>query len=272
VESLLSDILNLEVKEIVSRSLHKEVLQDLNTNSVHVKIYQQRYLLKIGAFSFFPYESEVRSFKVGESTNDKTGLYAVTDDSEFPVILYKPGSGIFKSRTFSTVEEDWKVNKVFDKDPEEIRSIKVEFFEEPSESFIIESVDDKGFSLRRLTDNSLVTNYDTLELISYVNSFKDIRYERAYSFENKSKDEFVSQSIPVHQVTVTSKDGEEQKIKTYKLLLPTPEINEFDGSKIIYDRDRMIGLINENDLVVLQLFVFDNILIPLSSFTRQTIP
>jgi len=52
-------------------------------------------------------------------------------------------------------------------------------------------------------------------------------------------------------------------------MLPEPEIDVFDGSTVFFDRDRMYALINDDeDFVLIQYFVFDKILRPLSFFTR----
>lgn len=272
INNILTAIANLEVKAFVENLKQEEVIKELKDNSTNIEIYQERYLIRIGAFNFFPFERKVKSFKIGQLTEDNDGFYAMIEDSDTPVILYKPRLDAFRSSPFSVHEEDWRINKVFNKNIEDIKSIKVEFFEEPNESFIVESSGNKNFTLKQLTGNRLISHYDTLELVSYLNSFKDIRYEKTYESNPSFKYELTNDSKPVHQVTLKGTDGSEQEIKTFKLPLEHPEINEFDGSQVLYDRDRMIGLINGKDMVVLQLFVFDNILVPLSSFTRQNIP
>lgn len=268
VTLMLSTIANLEVKGIVPRSMQEQVIQDLNKNSTTVEIYQQRYLLKIGAFSFFPFERKLKTFLIGKLTENNEGLLAKMEKSEIPVILFKPVQEIFVSSPFSARIEDWKIHTIFNKDIEEIQNVKVEFFEEPEESFEIESDLNKGFKLIKLVDNKEILNYDTLELISYLSSFKNIMYEKSLSESTSLKKEY-NLGTPVHQVTLVNKDNNKQIVKTYRLPLEKPIINEFDGSEILFDRDRMIGLINDKNLVILQLFVFDNILVPLSTFTRQ---
>lgn len=266
---MLSTITNLEVKEIVPRHIQEQVIQDINKNSTTVEIYQQKYLLKIGAFSFFPFERKLKTFLIGESNENDDGILAKMEKSDIPVILFKPVQEIFVSSPFSVREEDWKIHTIFNKDIEEIQNVKVEFFEEPEESFEVESDLNKDFKLKRLLDNKQILNYDTLELISYLSSFKNIIYEKTLSESTSLKKEY-NLKTPVHQITLINKDNSKQTVKTYRLPLEKPIINEFDGSEILFDRDRMIGLINDKDLVILQLFVFDNILVPLSTFTRQT--
>jgi len=77
----------------------------------------------------------------------------------------------------------------------------------------------------------------------------------------------IMNSAPKHIITLETNDGQKQSIRTFVRLLPEPEIDIFDGSLITYDLDRMYGLVNDTDFVVVQFFVFDKILIPLSGFT-----
>jgi len=267
----LQTIAGIEVREPVARSAHDNILKLLSAKSVKVEIYQHSYRLRIGSFKLFPYEKLAKTYYIGDATMDNSGTFALMDGADTPVIIYMPGLRGYVATRFSPLESDWRVHTVFNKKLPEIKEIRLEYIQKPEESYRIVNNNNQSLSLYRLSDNQLVTNFDTLQLMSLVNAYRNIRYEALLNDMEPNRKDSIMHSLPLHRITIELKDGSKQTAKTFGRKLPVPEIDVFDGSTIIHDRDRMYALVNnDQDFVMVQFFVFDKILIPLSFLTRPS--
>ena len=191
------------------------------------------------------------------------------EGADTPVVIYMPGLRGYVATRFSALESDWRVHSVFNKKLPDIREIKMEFILQPEESYRIVNNNNQSLSLFRLSDNQQITNFDTLQLMSMVNAYRNIRYEALMNDMEPQRKDSIMNSLPMHKITIELKDGTRQTAKTFGRKLPVPEIDVFDGSTIIHDRDRMYALVNnDKDFVIVQFFVFDKILLPLSYFVR----
>ncbi len=271
LNTFLQTISSLQVREPVARAAHNNILKLLSTKSVKVEIYQHAFRIKLGNLKLFPYEKLSKTYFVGDATMDNFGTYALMDGADYPVVIYMPGLRGYVGTRFSALETDWRVHTVFNKKLPEIKQITVEFIEKPEESFRVVNNNDQSLSLFRLKDNAPVSQFDTLQLMSFVNSFRNIRYEALLNDMEPQKKDSIMNSLPLHVITLDLKDGSSQTARTFGRKLPVPEIDVFDGSTVTHDRDRMYALINnDKDFVMVQFFVFDKILLPLSYFGNQS--
>lgn len=270
LNTFLMTISKLEVREPVAKAAHNNIITLLASRSVKVEIYQQSYRIRFGEYRFFPYEKLAKTYYVGDATMDNAGTFALLEGADTPVIIYLPGLRGFVATRFSTAESDWRVHTVFNKKLPDINSIKVEFIQKPAESFRVVNNNNESLSLYRLADNQLIERYDTLQLMAFVNAFRNIRYETLLNDMEPHKKDSITSSLPLHRITIELKDGSKQSATTFGRMLPVPEIDVFDGSTVTYDRDRMYALVNKNqDFVIVQFFVFDKILLPLSALARK---
>ena len=269
INTFLLTVANLAVREPVAKAAHNNILTLLSARSVKVEIYQNSYRLNIGQYKFFPYEKLTKTYYIGDATMDNNGTYALMEGSNTPVVLFMPGLRGYIASRFSTAENDWREHTVFNKKLPEIESITVEFPDQPEESYKVINKNNSALELVRLADNKTLAAYDTLQLMAFVNAFKNIRYEALFNDMEVSRKDSISGVTPTHIITLKAVDGSIQDVKTFPRMLPEPEIDVFDGSTVTFDRDRMYAYINnEKDFVLIQYFVFDKILLPLSSFTR----
>lgn len=270
INTFLLTVSNLAIREPVAKAAHNNIMTLLSARSVKVEIYQNSHRIKIGQYKFFPYEKLAKTYYIGEATMDNNGTYALMEGSNSPVVLYLPGLRGYVATRFSTLETDWREHTVFNKRFPEIDFIKVEFPAQPNESYKVVNRDNSMIELIRLTDNQTLTSYDTLQLMGFVNAFRNIRYEALFNDMEPHRKDSISGVTPMHIITLQAKDGTVQNIRTFPRMLPEPEIDITDGSTVYHDKDRMYAYINDDeDFVLIQYFVFDRILRPLSSFTRQ---
>ena len=98
-------------------------------------------------------------------------------------------------------------------------------------------------------------------MINFLSSFSDVRFEALFtnSLPQKRIDSIVN-SPWLHKISLTTKDGKSQEIKTFTKLVQLggySDPSEVGG----VDRDRMYGLINDGqDLVLIQYYIFDKLL------------
>ncbi len=270
MNTLLQTISNLQVREPVARAAHNNIIKLLSTKSVKVEIYQNTFRIRLGKYNFFPYEKLTKTYYIGDATMDNVGTFALMEGASIPVVIYMPGLRGYVATRFSTLESDWRVHTVFNKKLPEIKEIRLEFLEKPEESFKVINNNNQSLSLFRLIDNQKVTHFDTLQLMSFVNAFRNIRYEALLNDMDAAKKDSIMGSLPLHRITLELKDGTRQTARTFGRKLPVPEIDVFDGSTVTHDRDRMYAVVNnDQDFVIIQYFVFDKILLPLSFFTQQ---
>lgn len=270
MNTFLNTISNLSVREPVAKAAHNNIIKLLSTKSVKVEIYQNSHRLKIGSFSLFPYEKLAKTYYIGDATMDNSGTFALMEGADTPVVIYMPGLRGYVATRFSPLETDWRVHTVFNKKLPDIKEIRLEFLQQPEQSYRVVNNNNQSLSLFRLSDNQQIEHFDTLQLMSFVNAFRNIRYEALMNDMESTRKDSIMQSLPLHRITLELKDGTKQTAKTFGRKLPVPEIDVFDGSTVIHDRDRMYALVNDDkDFVIVQFFVFDKILIPLSFYTRQ---
>lgn len=269
LNTFLQTISNIDVREPVARAAHDNILKLLSTKSVKVEIYQSSYRINLGSLHLFPYEKLAKTYYVGDATMDNFGTFALMEGSETPVVIYMPGLRGYVGTRYSALESDWRVHTVFNKKLPDIKEIRMEFLEKPEESFRVVNNNNQSLSLYRLSDNQMITGYDTLKLMSFVNEFRNIRYEALLNDMDPVKKDSIIHSLPLHRISLELKDGTRQTARTFGRKLPKPEIDEMDGSVITHDRDRMYALVNnDKDFVLVQFFVFDKILLPLSYFKK----
>jgi hypothetical protein len=175
-------------------------------------------------------------------------------------VVFLPRLRGFIYSRFSTNIDDWRDHTIFKTPIQDFESVKVEFMEEPEESYIVKT-DEKGdFKMTSLNGEPI--QYDTLRLLQFVSSFKDIRYESILN--NKLEPEYVDSvtSQPVaHIITLKEQDGDEFVVQTYRKGGFSELYNEDGVALEPFDLDRLYAYINEGeDFVLIQYFVFDKVL------------
>lgn len=188
------------------------------------------------------------------------------EGSETPFITYIPGFRGFISIRYSPREDDWRDHTIFNQRLSDIASVKLEFNEDPEQSFIVYNNKNNSLSLKSLKQNSFISSFDTLRLLNFITSFDNIKFEALLNhLEIQNKDSILS-SRPFHIITLTTRKGKEIVVKTFHKYASGGEL-DIEGNPVLYDRDRLYALVNEDrDFVLIQFFVFDKILRPLSYF------
>ncbi len=270
VEMLLNTMSRLAVKAPVPRASYNTVIKRLASTSIKVEIYQQKYRIKLfNRIKWFPHEKLVRTYYVGSSTPDNQGSFMLKEGSDTPFVVYLPGLRGYVSARYTAFASDWRDHSIFAKNPAEIRKIKLDFFQEPDQSYTLEKPNASEVILTPAASGKPLDNFDTTRVIEFFNAFRNIRFEAAFENITKSYKDSILQQPPVHRITITDTTGNSRTITTYR----RDNLNlqeDFDGNLLPYDIDRLYALLPEgNDLVIIQYFVFDPITRPLDWFKGE---
>lgn len=270
INQMLGTMMRLQIRNPVSISSHNNVVSRLSSNSVKVEVYQ--IVPRINLFEMiklFPHEKRTKVYYVGDATKDNMGTYMLKEGADKAYVVHIPRLRGFLNTRYSPIVDDWRNHTVFKAQLADIRSLKVELNEEPMESFVVENVGRHSYTLTRLENNFPIKNYDTLSVLNLLTSFSDIRFEQALNkrFTQEVKDSITSQ-VFLHRITLTTNDGNENVITTFKKLVEVNDEETGRGTEL--DSDRMYALVNNNeDFVMIQYYVFDKLLRPLSYYEKK---
>ena len=111
-----------------------------------------------------------------------------------------------------------------------------------------------------------VLHFDTLKVLNFMTAFSDLRYEALLNDIDPNKIDSISNSKPWFIISLVDVKGDTTMVKTF---FKPNDSKQFDMEGKLYtvDIDRAYALVNdERDFVLIQYFVFDKILKPLSYF------
>ncbi len=274
INMLLKTMQDLRVRNPVSIKEHNSVISRLAVAAKKVEVYQMVYRIDFfGWMKLFPHEKLTKVYYVGGATMDNLGTYMWMEGKEKnrAYVVHIPNFRGFVSPRYSTIEDNWREHIVFDYKVPEIRSIKVEHFQNPDWSYKVENLDNRDFKLISLQENEEITNYDTLKLLNFVSAFNDIRFEAVLSNTiEQTKIDSITSSNPVHIITVLGKNRDSTVVTTY-YKKGFEEIVGGDGAKLVpVDIERLYATMNNSDdFVLIQYYVFDKVLRPLIYFEKE---
>jgi len=266
IDQLLETIYHLTPKYPVPQKAHDNVVSRLASRSVKVEVYQNVYRINLFDWiKLFEHEKRTKVFYVGGATADNVGTFMIMEGADIPFVVHILGFRGYLAPRFSTMEKDWRDHTVFKTKMADIQSVILEMPGEPENSFKVLK-EDSDLKLIQLKTNQEIESYDTLRLLNFLTSFSDIRYEALLNdIEADRKDSIIS-SQPFIEITLTDMNGNSTHIKTFH----RPNVDrQFDeaGKLYVHDLDRAYALINGGrDFVMIQYYVFDKILRPLSFF------
>ncbi len=273
IDGLLSTMHRIKVKSPVPKVGLENVLKRMASIGIKVEIYQQDYRINLfDKFKFFPYEKLSKVYYLGDITSDNVGTYMLMEGADNPYITYIPGFRGFLTPRFSPKPDDWKSHKVFRHTLSEISKVAVEFGETPEESFSVDLSDaDGNYKLISLDNNQQLVNYDTLKLLNFLTSFSDLRYEtRLNNIMTPTNLDSITSTPVIYKVTLVDDKNDTTVLTAFRKKTLSQKVKDEAYYKLIPDdRDRFYALVNDDeDFVLLQYYVFDKILYPLSHYTE----
>ncbi len=272
VEFLLSTLRRLRVKAPVSKASFNNVVGRMAAIAVKIEIYQKTYRVRLGNIKWFPYEKRSKVFYVGDVTQNNLGTYMLMEGAKQPYIVYIPGFRGFVSSRFSPLVDDWRSHILFHYELSDIKNISLDFGEKSkhNESFIITIENAMGnYKISPLYGKtSTITHYDTLKLLNFLTSFRDLRYESYLNnLLSKKKIDSIISSPFLYKIILVDKNNKTTVFKMFKKNHFPDSVNKAFDKLVPVDLDRFYGYLPKTgDFILLQYYTFDKILHPLSYY------
>ena len=268
VNNMLYTLDKMRIKMPVSLASHDNVITRMAGTNTKVEVYQ--IVPRINLFNkvkLFPHEKLTKVFYIGDVTQDNSGTYVLKEGADKAYIVHLHGFRGFISSRFSANQEDWRDHKIISENISNIASVKLEFNNDPENSFILNENGRYKYEMKRLNDESNV-NIDTVRVLNLLTSFSDVRFEAFLTDITKERRDSIINSPYQERLTLVTKDGRQEVVRTYTMRIDASAFgfteNDWDD-----DPDHKYAYIENNDeLVMIQDFAFGKILHPASHYEK----
>jgi len=253
VDLLLQTMYQLEVKSPVSKAAFNTVVKTMAVQSKKIEIYQGG-------------DQPSKVYFVGHSTQDNLGTYMLLENSAMPFVMCVPGFMGYLTTRFILQENEWRDTKIFRYEISDIQSVEVNYFEKTENSFLLHKNKDGKFIFKSLHTSKTIENIDKEAALGYFASFKNVNCEFYVLEINPATKDSIIQHCKKFTITITDSFGTKNTAKAFNKPIKKGEL-DVNGNPILYDIDRMYGLINDDkDFVIIQYYVFDPLTPPISYF------
>lgn len=251
IELLLTTIKRLKANNPVPNAAYNNIVRGLAGNSKKVEIYSNGK------------SDPIKTYYIGPTTPKQNGNYMLLEGSKQPYAVGIPGFIGYVSGRYILDENDWRDRTVFAYRPEDVKSVTVQFPQEPQKSFHLAVDNQTNFGLFKLNNQAEQKPIilDKAKALNYLQGFRFLANEAI--LENYTRKDSLLNSPKAMVLSVEDNKGEKKSIDIY--YMPTnrrskKQFNE-DGSRVKYDVDRFYAVMNEGkDFIIIQHYVFGKVL------------
>jgi len=246
MDVLLKTIARVEMKAPVAESAHNTIVTLMAGKSIRTEIYKGNKLVK--------------TYYVGDATNDNMGTYMLLEGSSTPFICHIPGFYGYLTARYVTDESTWRDTEIFANRLTQIKELSIDYFDHPDKSFRIRKNDAGKYSLETLHPiPQPIFPFDTVEVMRYLLGYENIRFEKVMSYDAAKTDSIVN-SRPYYRITLTEPAGRVRSLTTYRIPFD-PESSETIEGELEWDPDNVHGIVHDNtsEVVLAQYFVLDRL-------------
>ena len=271
VNMVLETLHKMRIQYPVPKSALHNIIRNLSSSATKVEVYERVYTINLfDKVKLFPKEKQTRVYYIGHETQNNMGSYVLLKGEDAPVVAHIPGFRGFLEPRFNTSETTWRSRKVFDSDVHALKTIRVEIPEQQHESFEIIK-DGNDVKVKLLATGEFLPSFDTFHVAQFLSSFVNVNFDEFASAIPSIQYDSVFTKNPGFIVTLTDTAQQSNTIKTYVKLSSNYDFEDDEDGfyEAAFDVDRMYAVINNRDTVVIQYYVFDNILQPASFFRNK---
>ena len=272
IKDLLQTLIAVRVSHTVAKKAQQSIIKLLSIKSTKVEIYANTPLFSLFGRPFFTKERLLKTYYLGDATQNNMGSYALLEGMPEPYVIYKPGFRGYITPQFSADPVDWYSQRIFDTKLTRIQTASFIDFENPNNTFYVEKSGPRTFTLFDAQKN-VVMDYDTLQLINMLAEFRDKNYEQLLFKMPPLRKDSILQSKCLKIISLTDIYDKTTTLKFYPLLHSdlyedADEIDEFYNT---YSRERAYATINDNqnEIYTIQFYHFARQIQPLSYFLKQ---
>lgn len=268
VDMLLETLHKMRIRQQVNRNAVPTIINDLSARAIKVEVYQRvpRINWFGGRLQLFPHEKLTVTYFVGRETQDMMASYMYREGDKKPYIIHIPGFRGFLTPRFVTDPLKWRSHTIVDLDVHQIERVELEIPDTPQESFTI-TRDGEGFSMQ-LSNGQDVKYFDTARVAQLLSSFTWLNFDEFASIVPNSFADSCITGTPRTILRITDTAGQAHELKTY-IKYNNPADFEAIGDSSLYeafDINRLYAILDQRDTVLIQYYIFDNILQPASYF------
>ncbi len=187
--ALLNAIKRIEVKSHVPKPRTNTIKHRLKQQAIKVMVYDNKALIK--------------QFFVGDTLPNEKGTYIMMQDAARPYVGFIPGTSGNLLQFFNVDEKFWRTHTIIDYKPRDIKSVSVQYPQQPKKSFKIVVNDRNTYSLIALNDNSLKP-HNKAAIQRYLSYFNGITYEHTADYLPKATRDSIKNSRPFKIITITT--------------------------------------------------------------------
>lgn len=238
----------IEFKGYLAKNAHKQFVKLMATQHTKVEFYVN------GKWD--------KTWYIGPPTQDHNGQIMLLESAEEgkstePVMMRIKGfNGTIGARFFSDPKK-WMCTKIFALDVNEIKSVDVNFIENPSINFNIKN---KNGSFQVSTNGKKLPFIDTANVYRYLQGYKKIHFDYANFELNKKQCDSLKRSRPFCVLHVAENNGRNTKLKMYRIKTKEPQRNEFNEI-VNMDMNLFWAVLPNGQVVKCQYFVFNPLLL-----------
>jgi len=253
IDVLLKTIASVEMKAPVAEAAHNNIVKLLAGKSVRTEVYKGDKLVK--------------SYYVGDATNDNMGTYMLLDGSGSPFICHIPGFNGYLTARYVTDAAVWRDTEVFANRLPQIAELEIDYHEFPEKSFRVKRSREGEFTLETLHPQpKQIALFDTVEVMRYLLGYNNIRFEQVQAYPEEKVDSIVN-SRWYYRIKLTEPGGRVRSLTTYRIPFD-PSYQELNEEEMEWDADHVLAVVhgNEKEVALAQYFVLDRLTVDYNRF------
>lgn len=241
VEQFFQTLQRIRIKSPAPAALSEELLAGFSDSSVKVSLSTGR-----SSKTFFVYENGLRN-----------EAYMMMENSEQPFAVDVYGYRGSVSNLFVVDEGYWRPNMLFSANPSHISSVRVEYSEKPSHSFLLEQAEKNRYKLTKLSSGEKIERLNDSIVAVFLSNFYYLPFQRYANDEEIKKADSLRNSLPEYRITLSTENGYFRDVKLFRVSLSSD--TETGGRQT--DPFILHGLVNnDEDMIIVRYTDVDLIL------------
>lgn len=268
IDLLLRTLSDMRIRSAVNKSAAENITKLMAAKSIKVEVYYKDYRINWfgGRLRLFRH-TKCEVIYVGHDTQDMMATYMYREGDKMPYIVHLPGFRGCISPRFFIDPYLWRSHSIVDLPVQRIAKIELEIPSMPSESFAVVREGD-GFTFNLLTPPTRVDGFDTARVAQLLSSFVKLNFDEYAKVVPKAELDTTFSRAPRTILRITDVDGFSHELKTYIKYSNPDDIMAMPDTTMyhVFDLDRLYAVLDNKDTVLIQYYIFDNILQPASFF------
>lgn len=270
IKLLLETLHDMRIRQQVNKNAVPQAIKLLSANSTKCEVYQTRYLIDWfnGKLRLFPREKHTVTYFVGQETQDMMACFMYREGDKVPYIIHIPGFRGYLTPRFVADPMSWRSHTIVHWDITHLQSVELDIPATPEESYKVSRQGD-GFVFQKA--GTIIDNFDTARVAQMLSCFHNLNFDEYASRVPNSNMDSSFNAGPRAILHITNTEGTTREVTTYiKYNNPTDSlVMRNDELYEMFDLNRLYAIIDKKDTVLIQYFVFDNILQPASFYLGQ---